>query len=46
MIVDGAIVTNGNIYSINGSRVQNGAKVPEGVYIVKFRNQVKKILVK
>ena len=45
-IVDGAIVTNGNIYSINGSRVQNGAKVPEGVYIVKFRNQVKKILVK
>lgn len=45
-IVDGSIVTNGNIYSINGSRVQNGAKVPEGVYIVKFRNQVKKILVK
>ena len=44
-VVDGAIVTNGDIYSINGSRVQSGAKVPSGVYIVKFRNQVKKILV-
>jgi hypothetical protein len=45
-VENGAIITNGEIYSISGSRVANGAKVPAGVYIVRQGKVAKKVLVK
>ena len=43
---NGAIIANGEIYSISGSRVANGTKVPAGVYIVRQGKTAKKVLVK
>lgn len=45
-IVDGTIVSNGEIYSLSGVRVASGSKVPAGVYIVRLGDQSKKVLVK
>lgn len=45
-VENGAIITNGEIYSISGSRVANGTKVPAGVYIVRQGKVAKKVLVK
>lgn len=45
-IRDRAITTNGRIYSINGSQVPCGIKVPCGIYIIKFGEQTAKVLVK
>lgn len=45
-IVNGTIVSNGEIYSLSGARVASGSKVPTGVYIVRLGNQSKKVLVK
>ena len=45
-VVDGTIVSNGEIYSLSGVRVASGSKVPAGVYIVRLGDQSKKVLVK
>ena len=45
-VENGAIIANGEIYSISGSRVANGTKVPAGVYIVRQGKVAKKVLVK
>ena len=45
-VENGAIIANGEIYSISGARVANGTKVPAGVYIVRQGNVAKKVLVK
>lgn len=45
-VENGAIVSNGVIYSISGARVANGSKVPAGVYVVRLGNTAKKVLVK
>ena len=45
-IVDGSIVSNGEIYSLNGARVQSGSKVPSGVYIIRLGENTKKVLVR
>ena len=45
-VENGAIIANGEIYSISGSRVANGTKVPAGVYIVRQGKTAKKVLVK
>lgn len=45
-VVNGTIVSNGEIYSLSGARVASGSKVPTGVYIVRLGNQSKKVLVK
>lgn len=45
-IHDGTIVSNGNIYSINGTLIPNGARVPAGIYIIRLGEQTVKVLVK
>ncbi len=45
-VENGAIIANGEIYSISGARVANGTKVPAGVYIVRQGKVAKKVLVK
>ena len=45
-VENGAIIANGEIYSISGARVANGTKVPAGVYIVRQGKIAKKVLVK
>ncbi len=45
-IENGVIVTEGTIYSISGTRVANGTKVPAGVYIIRNGKNVQKVLVK
>ena len=45
-VVDGTIVSNGEIYSLSGVRVASGSKVPAGIYIVRLGDQSKKVLVK
>lgn len=45
-IYDGTIVSNGNIYSINGTLIPNGARVPAGIYIIRLGEQTVKVLVK
>lgn len=45
-VENGAIIANGEIYSISGARVANGAKVPAGVYIVRQGKTAQKVLVK
>ena len=43
---DGTITTNGDIYSLNGTRMANGSKVPKGVYIIRHKENSKKIFVR
>ncbi len=45
-VKNGVIVTEGTIYSISGTRVANGTKVPAGVYIIRNGKNVQKVLVK
>ena len=43
---DGTITTNGDIYSLNGTRMANGSKVAKGVYIIRHKENSKKIFVR
>ena len=43
---DGTITTNGDIYSLNGTRIANGSKVAKGVYIIRHKENSKKIFVR
>ena len=45
-VQDGAITTNGDIYSLNGIKIANGSKVPKGVYIIRLKENSKKIIVR
>lgn len=46
VVSNGAIITNGDIYSLSGVRLASGQKLPMGVYIVRFGNQSKKVFVR